>query len=167
MLRKVGLASSVLVLAIDGFWLISSGDRRGPATKATLAANTGRKDIDPKRGRLWEGVHIVVDRTTRQWREDEANRKRLERDQHPELLVHIDMQEARFDVETSRLSADGPIEIHSEEAELHANPGTEALRLTWNQIDNRIDFLTLKYGGTMELRRDAGLVDFAMPGTEQ
>src|SRR5262249_38288684 len=45
--------------------------------------------------------------------------------------------------------------------------GPDALRMVWKQVDNRIDTLTLKYGGMMELRRDAGLVDVAMPGTEQ
>ena len=46
-------------------------------------ANTGRKEIDPKRGRLWDGVHVVVDRTTRQWREDPDHHARLERDPVP------------------------------------------------------------------------------------
>src|SRR2546423_13597287 len=88
-------------------------------------ANTGRKEIDPRRGRLWGGVKIILDRAPRAWREDDTNRSRLDRDAHPEFLVHIDMQEARFDMETSRLIADGPIDVRSEEADITANKGDE------------------------------------------
>ena len=127
-------------------------------------SGTSRNDLDPKSGELTGNVRIVIDRATRAWREDPAHRDRLERDQHPEMLVTITMVEARFDIEAGRLTADGPVDVHAEEADVHANPGGDALTLTWNGIDNRIDSLELRFGGQMELRRDTGLVSVRMPG---
>lgn len=122
----------------------------------------GRKNPQPRRGRLRGNVRVVVDRSTRAWREQ--NPARAARDDHPEHLIHISLDdEARFDMESSRLTADGRVTLRSEDADVSANPGKDALLLTWDQLDNRADYLRLQYGGRMELRRE-GFVDFNMPG---
>lgn len=129
-------------------------------------ATTTRQDVDPKRGRLQGNVKVVVDRTSRRWREANPNLAALE--DHPEQLIHIWLSdEARFDLEASRLTADGAVRMQSEEADIQANPGGESLVMRWNQVDNRIDYLTFTHGGRMELRRGGGMVDFAMPGAQR
>jgi len=125
-----------------------------------------RRRLDPQRGWLRGNVHVIVDRSSRRWRE--AHPRQAARDDHPEQLVHIFLEdEARFDMERSRLTADGAIRVRSTEADVTANAGQESLEVRWNQIDNRLVFLALNHGGRMELRRGARLVDFAMPGTER
>ncbi|MCK6483980.1 MAG: hypothetical protein L6R00_07590 [Phycisphaerae bacterium] len=129
-------------------------------------ATTTRQDVDPKRGRLQGNVKVVVDRTSRRWRE--ANPQLAAMEDHPEQLIHIWLSdEARFDLEASRLTADGAVRMQSEEADIQANPGGESLVMRWNQVDNRIDYLTFTHGGRMELRRGGGMVDFAMPGAQR
>lgn len=124
------------------------------------------RHVSPRRGRLQGDVNVIIDRTSRRWRE--ARPALAERDAHPEQLVHISLSdEARFDMETSRLTADGAIRVRSVEADVDANAGKDSLEVRWNQIDNKLEFLALNHGGRMELRRGARIVDFAMPGTER
>ncbi len=118
-------------------------------------------NYNPKRGWMQGNVHIVIDRTDEKWREKNPDRALPE--QHPEYVVHLWLEDLRFDLDLARLESSGAIRIQSHDATVE---GTE-LVLAWNEVDRRIDLLEIAMGKRMELRRDAGLVEFAMPGSER
>ena len=120
----------------------------------------GNKDVVPKHGWLRDNVRIYIDRTTRKWREENPDRAKPE--QHPDSVIHIWLDEVRFDMDLAQLMADGPLEVQSRYAEIRGR----GLALHWNQVDDRIELLEIAEGDRMKLRR-SGLVSFAMPGSEE
>ncbi|MEE8169688.1 MAG: hypothetical protein V3T70_03995 [Phycisphaerae bacterium] len=141
---------------------------------SVITADTGelelsaaaRTNLNPRRGWLRGNVKVVIDRTGRRWRA--ANPERAAMEAHPEHLIHIWLEdEARFDLEASRLVTSGAVRMQSEEVDIAANGGPASLEVRWDQIDNRLEHLAFQYGGRMELLRGGGLVEFAMPGSER
>ncbi len=141
---------------------------RGEITTITAAeaevtlARRAKNRVEPKRGRLHGPVHVVIDRTTAEWRE--ANPELADRDAHPEELTHIHLADARFDLEQAELTTEGPLVVESVEADIDQVQG---LKLQWNQADNRIDALRFTQGGRMILHRGGRVIDFAMPGADR
>jgi lipopolysaccharide export system protein LptA len=125
-------------------------------------ARKAKNRMEPKRGSLKGQVKVVIDRTTAEWRE--ANPDRAGRSAHPDELIEIDLEEARFDLDQAELHSEGPITVDSREARID---NVRGLTLQWSQLDNRIDALAFKHGGRMLLRRGGKIVDFGMPGGER
>lgn len=126
-----------------------------------VVAKEENNNYDPKRGWLRGNVHILIDRTDDQWRKKNADRARPE--QHPEFVVHLWLDDVEFKLDIARLESKGPIRVQSHDATVE---GT-GLVLAWNEVDRRIDLLEITQGKRMELRRDTGLVSFAMPGADR
>lgn len=129
--------------------------------EVTLARKSGTR-VDPKRGRVWGDVKIIIDRTTAAWRE--ANPTKARRDDHADDLIHISLPEARFDMDRAELLADGDVRVDGEEVRIENCRG---LTVQWDQVDNRIDLLRFEQGGKMMLRRGGRMIDFALPGTSE
>lgn len=127
--------------------------------EVTITRRTSTR-VDPKRGRLWGNVKVVIDRTTTKWREE--NPELAERFAHPDDLISIFLPEARFDMDRAELFADGDVLVDSTEARIEDCRG---LTVQWDQVDNRIDMLRFEQGGRMILRRGGKMIDFGMPGT--
>ncbi|MBN2563541.1 MAG: hypothetical protein JXQ75_21690 [Phycisphaerae bacterium] len=125
-------------------------------------ARKAKNRLEPKRGWLRGNVNVVIDRTTSQWREE--NPELADRYAHPDDLIDIELEDARFDMDQAELVSEGTILVDSREARIE---DVEGLTLQWNQLDNRIDVLRFKHGGRMMLRRGGRLVDFAMPGGQR
>ncbi len=126
-----------------------------------VVAKEENNNYDPKRGWLRGNVHIVIDRTDESWRQHNPDRLRPE--QHPEYVVHLWLDDVDFRLDIARLQSRGSVRVQSRDA---AVEGT-GLVLAWNEVDRRIDLLEIARGKRMELRRDAGFIEFAMPGTER
>lgn len=122
----------------------------------------GKNRVEPKSGWMKKNVKVVIDRTTSAWREE--NPALAERDAHPDDLVHIDLEEAHFDLELAELVSSGPIRLDSADAKME---NVRGLTVQWNQVDGRIDTLRFQQGGLLVLRRGGRMIDFAMPGTER
>jgi len=120
---------------------------------------TGRNSIEPKRGWLKGDVRVTIDRTTKKWRTEHPDEAELE--QHPDQTINIFLGDVTFDLDRARLETDGQIRVQSVESDIDG----KGLVLAWNQPDNRIEYLTIREGKKMELRRGGSMVDFAMPGT--
>lgn len=118
--------------------------------------------VDPKRGFLKGNVQVVMDRTTLDWRE--AHPALAATDAHPDQLIRIWLDEARFDMDLAELASDSTILIDSADVRIERVAG---LTLQWNQVDNRIDSLKFKQGGLMKLRRGGRMIDFGLPGAER
>jgi lipopolysaccharide export system protein LptA len=129
--------------------------------QVTLARRS-RNRVDPKNGWVRGNVKVTIDRTTAEWRE--ANPELAERYAHPNDLINIDLQDAKFDMERAELTTEGPILVDSADVRVEDVSG---LVLQWDQVDNRIDVLRFKQGGKMTLRRGGRMVDFALPGTQR
>ena len=125
-------------------------------------ARRAKNRVEPKRGRMHGQVHVIIDRTTAEWRE--ANPELADRDAHPEELTHIHLADAQFDLEQAELTTDGPLVVESVEATIDQVQG---LKLQWNQADNRLDALRFTQGGRMTLHRGGRVIDFAMPGADR
>lgn len=126
-----------------------------------VVAKEENDNYNPKRGWLRGNVHIMIDRTDEAWRQKHPDRPRPE--QHPEYVFHLWLDDVRFDLDLARLESVGAIKVQSHDATVE---GT-GLVLAWNEVDRRIDLLEIAKGKRMELRRDAGFVEFAMPGSER
>jgi lipopolysaccharide export system protein LptA len=144
-------------LLLPGGQLVDATANEGQVVVAKEEDN----NYDPKRGWLRGNVHILIDRTDEQWRKKNPDRARPE--QHPEYVVHLWLEDVDFKLDIARLESKGAIRVQSHDATVE---GT-GLVLAWNEVDRRIDLLEIAKGKRMELRRDAGLVEFAMPGTER
>ncbi len=116
----------------------------------------GKNRVEPKSGWMKKNVKVVIDRTTSAWREE--NPTLAERDAHPDDLVHIDLDEARFDLELAELVSSGPIRLDSADAKME---NVRGLTVQWNQVDGRIDTLRFQQGGLLVLRRGGRMIDFA------
>ncbi len=132
---------------------------RADEAEVTLSRKAKNR-VDPKRGRLWGHVTVTIDRSTAQWRAD--NPELADLYAHPDDLIHIDLGDARFDMDRAELVAEGAVLVDSREARIE---GVRGLTVQWDQVDNRIDVLRFEHGGQMALRRGGKMVDFAMPGT--
>ncbi len=121
-----------------------------------------RGGMDPKRGFVKGNVQVVMDRTTLDWRE--AHPDLATADSHPDQLIRIWLDEARFDMDLAELASDSTILIDSADARIERVAG---LTLQWNQVDNRVDSLKFKQGGLMKLRRGGRMIDFGLPGSER
>jgi lipopolysaccharide export system protein LptA len=125
-------------------------------------ARKSRNRVDPKSGWLRGNVKVAIDRTTAEWRE--AHAELADRYAHPDDLINIDMQDARFDLERAELISEGAILVDGADVRVEDVTG---LTLQWDQVDNRIDVLRFKQGGKMTLRRGGRIVDFALPGGQR
>ncbi|MFO0973549.1 MAG: hypothetical protein U1A27_08945 [Phycisphaerae bacterium] len=124
-----------------------------------VLAQSGRRSAEPKRGWLRGNVRVSLDRTTKKWRSEHPDAADMQ--QHPDQVIRIFLDEVSFDLDRARVEAEGPIRVQSVEADID---GT-GLTIAYNQVDNRIDLLTIRQGRKMALRRGGGMVDFGMPGT--
>lgn len=132
------------------------------ADKASVTiARNARNSQDVKRGHLTGNVIVSIDRTTSEWRA--AHPDQADRYAHPDVLIHITMQDARFDLDASELIARGDIVIDGSEARIEA---VRDLTLRWSPLDNRIDALRFAHGGRMTLRRGGRAIEIGIPGTE-
>lgn len=122
-------------------------------------AQSGRRSVEPKRGWLRGDVRVTIDRTTRKWRAEHPDEAELE--QHLDQTITIFLTDVTFDLDQARLQSNGRIRVQSVEADIDGR----GLLLAWNQVDNRIDYLTIKEGKQMELRRGGRMIEFAMPGS--
>ncbi len=118
--------------------------------------------IEAQRGTLYGNVHVTIDRTTSKWRKE--NPDRAAPDSHADELIHIDMEQARFDMDRAELVSDGSVVVESTEARIENVSG---LIVQWDQIDNRLDLLRFAQGGRMLLRRGVDAVTFDLPGAER
>jgi len=125
-----------------------------------VVEQVGRGNLNPKWGWLRGNVRIFIDRTTKAWRDRNPVLARPE--QHPESVIQIWLDEVRFDVDLAQLTSEGPIQVQSHEADIQG----QGLVMHWNQLDDRIELLEIREGKRMLLRR-AGLVNFALPGSER
>lgn len=134
---------------------------RADESEVDVQRNAGGQ-VDPKRGFLKGNVQVVMDRTTLDWRD--AHPALSATDAHPDQLIRIWLDEARFDMDLAELASDSTILIDSADARIERVAG---LTLQWNQVDNRIDSLKFKQGGLMKLRRGGRMIDFGLPGAER
>jgi len=125
-------------------------------------ARKSRNRTEAQRGTLRGNVKVVIDRTTAEWREQHPDL--AGRDDHPESLITIRMETARFDMDRAELVSDGSVEVDSAEASIE---NTHGLTVHWDQVDNRVEMLRFDHGGRMVLRRGVNIVDFALPGAER
>jgi len=121
----------------------------------------GGNNINPKRGYLHGHVMIFIDRTDRNWRRSKPDQAAP--DLHPEHVIHIWLDEIRFDLDQSWIKSPGTLRVQSAEAEIEGR----GLTLAWNERDNRIERLDIEQGKRMELRRGGNMVSFGMPGQER
>lgn len=133
------------------------------SSEADITLNTkSKKRVELQKGRLKGHVKVVVDRTTTQWREEHPDH--ATRETHPEELVNIDLENARFDMDRSELESKGAVLVDSKDVRLE---NVADLTVQWDQVDNRIELLRFAKGGKMTLNRGGDVVDFALPGTER
>ncbi len=133
------------------------------ADKADITlARKSRNRTEAQRGVLKGNVKVVIDRTTTEWRAQHPDLAGPDR--HPESLITILMETARFDMDRAELVSDGSVEVDSAEASIE---NTHGLTVHWDQVDNRVEMLRFDRGGKMVLRRGVSLVDFALPGAER
>ena len=125
-------------------------------------ARKAKNRTEVQRGRLWGNVKVVIDRTTALWREEHP--AFASRDDHPEALINIDMESARFDMDRAELMSTGSVVVDSEQVRLE---DVSDLTVRWNQKDNQIEVLRFAQGGKMVIRSGAGMIDFAMPGMKR
>ena len=141
---------------------------RGETTHISAAeadvtlAQKAKNRVDVQRGVLRGGVRVVIDRTTTEWREQ--NPELADMKSHPDDLITIDLESARFDMDRAELISDGSVVVDSREARIEDVSG---LTVNWNQVDNRVEVLQFAQGGRMTIRRGANMVEFGLPGGER
>ncbi len=121
----------------------------------------GGNNFNPKRGYLKGHVMIFIDRTDKAWRR--AKPEQAAPEQHPDQIIHIWLDEIRFDLDQSWIKSPGTLRVQSSEAEIEGS----GLTLAWNERDNRIERLDIEQGKRMELRRGGSMVSFGLPGQER
>ncbi|HWL95113.1 MAG TPA: hypothetical protein VNT79_16455 [Phycisphaerae bacterium] len=122
-------------------------------------AQKAKNRIDAQRGILRGKVRVVIDRTTSEWREQNPDLADMKL--HPDDLITIDLETARFDMDRAELISEGAVVVDSREARIE---DVSNLTVHWNQVDNRIEVLQFAEGGKMTIRRGANLVEFGLPG---
>jgi hypothetical protein len=99
-----------------------------------------------KRGQLRGNVRLFIDLTDESWRDTHPEQADL--DQHPESVLKLWLEYVRFDLDLSFLDSDGPILLQSAPGDLE---GT-GLKIVWNELDRRIQQLTIAQGRRAVLR---------------
>ncbi|MBK8267745.1 MAG: hypothetical protein IPK83_05345 [Planctomycetes bacterium] len=127
----------------------------------TLAQKTKNR-VDAQRGTLKGNVRVVIDRTTADWRRE--NPELAEMAQHPDDLIRIELDSARFDMDRAELISESGVVVDSREARIE---DVSDLTVNWNQVDNRVEVLQFAKGGKMTIRRGANMVEFGLPGEER
>ncbi|MFH1419773.1 MAG: hypothetical protein ABII12_15985 [Planctomycetota bacterium] len=127
-----------------------------------VLARRSRNRLEPQSGWLRGRVKITIDRTTTEWRE--AHPDLADRYTHPEELIHIDMEDAKFDLDQAELISQGDVLVDGRDIRIE---GVRGLTVQWDQVDNRLDILQFEHGGRMALRRGGKMVDFGLPGTQR
>lgn len=115
--------------------------------------------LDAQRGVLRGNVRVIIDRTTTEWRKE--NPDLAEMSQHPDDLIRIELDAARFDMDRAELVSESSVVVDGREARIE---NVSDLTVHWNQVDNRVEVLRFEKGGKMTIRRGAGLVEFGLPG---
>ncbi len=128
-----------------------------------IVAQAGQDRLDPRSGRLIGDVKVTIDRSTEAWRKE--NPALADTEAHPEQLIHISMQDARFDMDRAELTSDGEVVVEAAEVRIE---DVHDLTVHWNQLDNRIEALKFQRGGKLVLRRDMGFPEgFGLAAAEK
>ncbi|RJP35701.1 MAG: hypothetical protein C4547_09100, partial [Phycisphaerales bacterium] len=116
--------------------------------------------FDPQRGDLTGSVVIEIDRLTRRQREalPEDQRDRFDE----ERVIRIDLHRLEFDLEFMRVSVEGAFTVHAFELDFQAAD----LEVRFDTAASRIDVLTTRHGGRLELRGVQEDVAFSLTGTD-
>ena len=145
-------------------WQVLSGGQPIHVTAdegQVIVAREQNDNYNPKRGWLRGNVHILIDRTDEAWRSENPDRALPE--QHPEFVVDLWLDDVEFDLDMARLESKGRIKVQSYDATVEGM----GLTLVWNEVDRRIDLLEVARGRRIELRRDTGFIEFAVPGADR
>ncbi len=132
----------VRVKAQQGWIQLVGGDMRNPHAKS---------------GRLVGAVEIDVDRRSAPARAADDAPAFPE----PHDLIHIQFDDIIFDLEESRLEADGRFQLTMAEAALF---GT-GLRLRYNDVDSRVELIEIKNVERLEMTAARDIFDASVPGT--
>jgi len=118
-------------------------------------------NLDPKSGWFKGNVRIFIDLTDPEWRRE--NPTLADPGQHPEAIVKIWLEDARFDLDLARLESDGPIRVESTRGSIEGR----GLELIWSELDRRVKLLRIIKGKRATLR-GPGLDEFGVipAGTE-
>jgi len=103
-------------------------------------------NLDPKSGWFKGHVQIFIDLTKPEWRRE--NPDLADPEQHPEAIVKIWLEDARFDMDLARLESEGPIRVESTRGSIEG----EGLELVWNEVDRRVKLLRIIKGKRATLR---------------
>lgn len=116
---------------------------------------------DPRRGRLEGGVTLVLDRLSARDR-NELPPDQRDAEPTPDRLIHAEFEDIEFDLETARVSTAGRFLAQAAEGEI---TGT-GLAIRYNEVNSRIEELTIVQGGSIKLQRFGRTLRIALPGTE-
>jgi len=103
-------------------------------------------NLDPKSGWFKGNVQITIDLTDADWRRKNPDQANL--DQHPDTVVKIWMEDARFDLDLARLESDGTIRVESTRGTIEG----KGLELVWSEVDRRVKLLRIVEGKRATLR---------------
>ena len=118
----------------------------------------GDKNLIPQRGWFRGRVQIFIDRTSPEQRRE--NPRLAQPELHPEAVVKIWLDEARFDLDLDRLESDGPVLVQSAQGSIEG----VGLRLMWSETDRRLQYLRVLKGKRAVIR-GAGLSEAGpLPG---
>ncbi len=120
---------------------------------------SGQNSMDPRRGELVGNVQMDVDRMP------EAERLKLpedERDAEPDesRMIRLRFESVSFDVDASRLETDGAFTLRMAEAGAEGS----GLRLTYNEVDRRVEHFEIVEGGSVWVRGADTLFVRVLPG---
>ena len=132
------------VRADEGQVRVQSGDNR---------------NLIPQRGSFKGRVQIFIDRTSPEQRRE--NPRWAQPELHPEAVVKIWLDDARFDLDLDHLESDGPVLVQSAQGSIE---GT-GLRLVWSETDRQLQYLRILQGKRAVIR-GAGLAEAGpLPGS--
>jgi len=106
---------------------------------------------EPQRGQLRGKVHIFIDRAT--------DPKRSAPELRPGDILHIWLDKVKFDLIRNTIESDSPLKMESEEALMTG----EALSISWNEVTNLIEDITIKRGDKLVLRQGFDMINPDMP----
>lgn len=117
--------------------------------------------LDPRRGQLDGDVVIEFDRRTDK---DKASLPAEVRDAiDPAELVRIAADHIEFDLEYSKLSVPGRIQVQARDVELEADD----LELRFNEAQGRVESLRISRGGRIELADLGGQLAVKIPASQR
>lgn len=124
-------------------------------------ASGDSKNLVPKSGWFKGNVEILIDRSKPEWRREHPDQAAPE--QHPDAVVKIWLDDARFDMDLARLESDGNVIVQSPQATIEG----KGLELAWNEADRRLRKLRIVTGKRAVIY-NAGLGEFGvLPGETQ